>query len=299
MYSTLTADEAYRANLRGAGIMVLSMASFTANDAAMKLAMRELPFGEAIFLRGAAISLVLLLVALRGRRIVRRLATRDRVMLALRTVGEVGSTLLYLQALRHLPIADLSAIMQVLPLLVTLTATLVFRERIGWRRLAAIAVGMVGVLLILRPGTPRFDIWSWVALASVGLIVLRELTTRAIGAHVRSSTIALTAAISVTSMGLLMPSPEPWRLPTPAEALQLGTAAGLLSIGYLTAVAAMRVGDISFVSPFRYASLLVAIVLGLALFGEWPDVWTWTGSALVVGAGVYVILREARFWGKA
>ncbi|HRM74437.1 MAG TPA: DMT family transporter, partial [Paracoccus sp. (in: a-proteobacteria)] len=76
------------------------------------------------------------------------------------------------------------------------------------------------------------------------------------------------------------------------ETALLFLAAALLTVGYISAVATMRVGEISFVAPFRYTSLLFAIVLGVSVFNEWPDLWTWAGSGLVVGAGLYTILRE-------
>lgn len=286
--------QAYRDNLRGAGIMVLSMAAFTTNDAAMKAVTQTLPLMQAITLRGIAIVLILLVVAARDGGLVLRMGRRDAVMTGLRVLGEVGSTILYLSALQHMALGDLSAIMQSLPLLVTLAAALIFGERIGWRRLSAVAVGMVGVLLILRPGTSAFDIWSVLALGSVLLVMLRDLATRGISRGMRSSTVALSAAIGVTVSAWIWPSGEVWRMPTTGEGGLILVAAALLAIGYLSAVAAMRVGDISFVAPFRYASLIVAITLGLLVFGEWPDPWTWAGSALVVGAGVYVIWREAR-----
>lgn len=288
------AAQAYRDNLRGAGIMVLSMAAFTTNDAAMKYVTQTLPLMQAITLRGAAITLILLAVAARDGGLSPRMGRRDAAMVALRMVGEVGSTILYLSALQHMALGDLSAIMQSLPLLVTVAAALVFGERIGWRRLLAVAVGMIGVLLILRPGTSAFDVWSLVALGSVVLVMLRDLATRGMSRNLRSSTVALSAAIGVTISAAFWPSGEVWRMPTAGEAGLTLLASALLTVGYLSAVAAMRVGDISFVAPFRYASLIVAITLGLIVFGEWPDLWTWAGAALVVGAGVYVIWREAR-----
>lgn len=288
------AAEAYRDNLRGAGIMVLSMAAFTTNDAAMKYVTQTLPLMQSITLRGMGIVVILLVIAARDGGLGLRIGSRDAVMVGLRTLGEVASTLLYLSALQHMALGDLSAIMQSLPLLVTLAAALVFGERIGWRRLMAVAVGMAGVLLILRPGTSAFDFWSLIALASVFMVMLRDLATRGMSRNLRSSTIALSAALAVTLAAWLWPSGEDWRMPTGAEAGLIVLASGLLAVGYLSAVAAMRVGDISFVAPFRYASLIVAITLGLIVFGEWPDLWTWAGSALVVGAGVYVIWREAR-----
>lgn len=289
-----SAAGAYRDNLRGSAIMVASMAGFTTNDAAMKYVTQTLPLMEAITLRGLAITVFLLAVAARDGGLRPQLDRRDGLMLVLRMVGEVGSTLLYLSALQHMALGDLSAIMQSLPLLVTLAAALIFGERIGWRRLLAVAVGMAGVLLILRPGTSAFDFWSLIALGSVVMVMLRDLATRGMSRGLRSSTVALSAAIGVTVAAFLWPSGEGWRMPTATEAGLTLLASALLTIGYLSAVAAMRVGDISFVAPFRYASLIVAITLGLIVFGEWPDLWTWTGAALVVAAGVYVIWREAR-----
>ena len=291
---SMLAGQAYRDNLRGAGIMVVSMTFYTTNDAAMKYVMQTLPLMQSITLRGIVIVLLLLAVAARDGGLRMRMARRDQLMMLLRMVGEVGSTLLYLSALKNMALGDLSAIMQSLPLLVTLAAALVFGERIGWRRLLAVVVGMFGVLLILRPGSPAFDGWSLVALASVVMVMLRELATRTISGAMPSSTIALSTAIGVTLTAALVPTGEVWRMPTLAESGLIAIAAGLLTIGYLSAVSAMRVGDISFVAPFRYASLIVAITLGLVVFGEWPDLWTWAGGALVVGAGVYVVWREAR-----
>ena len=130
------------------------------------------------------------------------------------------------------------------------------------------------------------------------LIVVRDIATRKFTVGTGSSTIAFYAALTVTLAGVVLGAAEDWRLPTLREALLLLLAAGFLTVGYLAAVATMRVGEISFVAPFRYTSLLFAIVLGVLVFNEWPDLWTWTGSGLVVGAGLYTILRE-RALGKA
>ena len=179
-----------------------------------------------------------------------------------------------------------------------LAAALFFRERLGWRRLSAIGVGFLGVLLILRPGTGAFDTWSAVALLSMMLIVVRDIATRYFSRQVGSGTIAFHAALAVMLSGFVLGVGEDWRMPNLPEAALLLLSAGFLTVGYLTAVATMRVGEISFVAPFRYTSLVWAILLGLALFGEWPDGWTWAGSALVVGAGLYAILRERQLRGR-
>lgn len=282
-------------NLRGAALMVLSMAAFVCNDAAIKYVTQTLPLPEAVLIRGLAVCLILGVMAQRDGGIdwwPHR--SRDRWLVGWRAVAEVGSTALYLLALQHLALGDLSAIMQSLPLLVMLAAAVVFRERLGWRRLTAVGVGLIGVLMILRPGTSAFSVWSLVALGSVLLIVVREITTRGVSPAIRTSTIAFSAALSVTLFAPLLPSEAPWRWPTGLEWAGLVIATGFLTIGYQTAVAVMRVGEVGFVSPFRYTSLLFAILLGVVVFGDWPDGWTWAGSALVVAAGIYSIWREAQ-----
>lgn len=280
-------------NLRGALLMMLSMAAFTCNDAVIKTVTQTLPIYESVALRGVVVLVFMVVLAMiQGRGVRLRVPRGDVLPLVLRTAADIVSTLLYLVALRQMALADISAIMQALPLAVTLAAAMFFGEPLGWRRLTAIGVGFAGVILILRPGTGAFDTWSVLALASMLLIVVRDMVTRMFSASVGSTTIAFWAALTVMLSGWVMGVEETWRMPTPTEAGLLMLSAFFLTVGYLTAVATMRVGEISFVAPFRYTSLIWAIILGLAMFGEWPDVWTWAGSVLVVGAGLYTILRE-------
>lgn len=286
-------DQAKSDNLRGAALMLISMATFTCNDAVMKAVTQTLPLYELVALRGLSVLVLMLVVAQIQQGGVRLSVPREDLLpLVVRTVADIASTVLYLLALREMALADLSAILQALPLGVTLAAGLFFHERLGWRRLSAIGVGFVGVVMILRPGSGAFDIWSVVALASMLLIVLRDIVTRTFSAGIGSSTIAFYAAATITLTGFILGVGEEWRMPDLREAGLLLLSAGFLTAGYITAVATMRVGEISLIAPLRYTSLVWAIVLGLVIFGEWPDLWTWLGSALVVGAGLYTILRE-------
>ena len=286
-------DPSVSDNLRGTMLMVVSMATFTCNDAAMKAVTQTLPLYEAVALRGMMVVALMLVVAGMHQGGVRLAVARaDRLPLVLRTLADIASTMLYLLALRHMALADLSAIMQALPLAVTLAAALVFRERLGWRRLSAIGIGFAGVMLILRPGTGVFDIWSALGLGAMFLIVLRDIATRKFSTGTDSSTIAFYAALSVMVSGFVLGLAETWRLPSLHETALLFLAAALLTVGYISAVATMRVGEISFVSTFLYTSLLFDNVMLVSVFNEWPDLWTWAGSGLVVGAGLYTILRE-------
>lgn len=280
------------ANIRGAVLMIVSTLTFVANDTVMKFVVQELPLYESMALRGAFVLPLLVAYALYSGALSLRIPRHDRGTLALRTVADVVSSVLYLLALQQMPLANLSAIIQSLPLLVTLAAAVFFGERLGPWRIGAILVGFVGVLIILRPGTAAFDVWSALAVAAVLLIALRDMVTRRFDAAVSSTTISIYAAGSVMLFALAMAPTEDWRLPTVAETGLLMLSAALITVGYMTAIATMRVGEISFVAPFRYSSLIWAVMFGLLVFGEWPDLWTQIGSALIVAAGLLTIWRE-------
>lgn len=281
-------------NARGAVFMTVSMAAFTLNDTAMKAATQTLPLFQAIALRGvlAVLGLLALGVMLRGLSL--QIPRRDIGVIALRSLAEVGGTVLFLAALVHMPLANLSAILQALPLAVTLVAAVVFRERIGWRRMVAICIGFLGVLIIIRPGPGGFDMWSVMGLGSVACVVVRDLAARSLSRAVPSITVALCAGVSVTVMGFLGASVQGWTPVSTYEAVLILSAAAMLTFGYTLSVMVMRVGDIGFVAPFRYSSLIWAIFLGWAAFGALPDGWTLLGAALVVATGIFTLWRERK-----
>ena len=280
-------------NMRGILYMNISMFAFTLNDTFVKAATESLPLFEVIFLRGLLSSLTLMALA----RVTQGglhlwPAGPDRRVLGWRTVGEIGATLLFLLALTQMPLADLSAIMQFLPIAVTLAAALILREPIGWRRMIAILIGFAGVMMIIRPGAAAFDVNALMGLGSVAFVVLRDLSTRQFSRALPSVTPALWAALAVTTMGLAGMLFQGAVLPDLREALLILGAAAFLIVGYLFAVMVMRVGDIGVVAPFRYMALLWAILLGWLLFGTLPDAWTLRGAAVVVASGIYILLRE-------
>ena len=291
-------------NLRGVGYMCLSMLAFTVNDSFMKAVTQDVPLFQTVFLRGVIAIAGLIAMGIFTGAFRQRLEGADWRLISLRSVAEIFATIAFLTALLHMPLANLSAIMQALPLAVTLAAALFFGDRIGWRRLVAIVVGFIGVMIIIRPGTEAFDIWSLMGVASVFCVVVRDLAVRRMGAHVPSVIVALGAAVMVAVMGLglsMVPTAgmganfdglTGWVALQPHQMGQIFGAGSFLIVGYLCAVTAMRWGDIGTVAPFRYTSLLWAILLGFAAFGELPDGWTLIGSAIVVASGIYTLLRE-------
>lgn len=281
-------------NLRGALIMTLCMVAFGLNDTVMKFVAQDMPLYQAITLRGIFVMGFIAAVAPRLGGLRLRIPHRARGPMMWRTIGEIASTMLFLNALQHMAMGDLSAIMQALPLVVMVAAALFFGETLGWRRIGAVIAGFLGVLLILRPGGDVFGPWAIVAVGAMAMVALRDLATRNFGGDITSATIAFYAAAGVTLVGLVISLGQGWILPRPSQVMLLAMGSAFLTVGYVSAVASMRVGEMSYVAPFRYTSLLVAIAMGLIVFGEWPDPWTWTGSALVVAAGIYTIWREAR-----
>lgn len=285
-------------NLRGALYMNIAMAAFTFNDTAMKAAMQHLPLWQAIAMRGLLTLGPLMLVAHLSGGLRLRLPRPDAFVVGIRSVAEVASTLLFLAALVHMPIANLSAILQSLPLAVTLAAALFFGEKVGWRRMTAILVGFIGVLIIIRPGPQGFDHWSLMGLASVAFVVVRDLSTRRVSRTVPSASVAVFASAAVTVSALCLSPLTGWVMPTWRDAGLILAAAACLVVGYNFVIMVMRVGDIGFVAPFRYTSLLWAILLGWLVFGSLPDMLTLLGSALVVGSGIFTLWRERQRKGR-
>ena len=282
-------------NMRGILYMNVAMLAFTLNDTFVKAVMQNLPLFEVIFLRGLLSSVALMAIAMVTQGGLKLWPEGpDRRVLGWRTLGEIGATLLFLLALTQMSLANLSAIMQSLPIAVTLAAALILREPIGWRRMLAIIAGFAGVMMIIRPGAAAFDINALLGLGAVAFVVLRDLSTRGFSPALPSVTPALWAALAVTGMGLAGMLFQGAVLPDLREALLILGAAVFLIVGYLFAVMVMRVGDIGVVAPFRYMALLWAIVLGWLLFGTLPDAWTLRGAVVVVASGLYILLRERR-----
>lgn len=283
-------------NMRAALMMALSMAAFTINDALMKVAAPNLPFFQQIVLRGVIITFGLFVLAAFWGHLGYRPSGRDRALTALRTLAEIFSTIFFLTALFSISLANLSAILQALPLTVTLAAAVFQGEHVGWRRLVAIGIGFIGVTIIIRPGMDGFNVYSLYGVAAVIGVTFRDLAARKLSKTIPSSRVALSAALGVTVMAIIgsLMTREQWVMLSLREWLLIGGASMCLIWGYVAAVAAMRLGDIGFVAPFRYTSLLVALFLGYVLLDEWPDGWTLIGAGIVIVTGLFTIYREGK-----
>jgi len=182
--------------------------------------------------------------------------------------------------------------LQALPLTVAVAAALVFREPLGWRRMSAILIGFMGMLLIVRPGSDGFSLWSAYALMAVLCVTVRDLATRRLSRDVPSMTVTLASSVAVTLCFGGASTVTEWAPITLPLAALIGGASVIIMAAYFFSVRAMRVGDIGFIAPFRYTGLIWALVLGWVVFEDWPSNLTLIGALIVVAMGLFTLYRE-------
>lgn len=281
----------FRDNLRGILAMVAANLTFLLNDTQVKLAGDQLPIGEIVFLRGLFASLLIggLVIYFGLYRYVRALLHSTIVW---RTIGEICATLLFLTALLHMPIADITAILQVIPLMTTAAGAIFLAEAVGWRRWTAIAIGFVGVLIVLRPGGDAFNVFGLLAFGSMFFVTMRDMVTRVMPAGMPTLLVAGLTSVVVSITGAGIGLGEDWIVPDiTALALLVGSAV-FITIGYYTAIIAMRHGDIAVTAPFRYTVIVWAIIVGYLVWGDVPDLPMLVGTAIIIATGIYTFYRE-------
>ncbi|MGN7754757.1 DMT family transporter [Sinorhizobium sp. 22678] len=282
------------ANFRGIVFMCLAMIGFACNDALVKSVTGAMNTGQIMFIRGLLTTLMVVVVAYRFGAF-RPVRTIFRPAILLRIAMEALASVTYISALGQIPLANASAIMQALPLAVTLGAALFLGEPVGWRRWAAIVVGFAGVLVVLRPGPEGFTAAALTVVACVFFTATRDLCTRRIGTDVPSLYITVTTSLVTTLVGAALIVPlGGWQPMSTTSLSHIAGASVLLMLGYQTIVLAMREGEISVIAPFRYMSLLWSITLGVVFFAETPDRWMLAGVAIIIGSGLYTFYRESK-----
>lgn len=278
-------------NQRGGLFMIAAMAGFAVEDMFLKFAAQHMPVGQIMMIFGTGGTIGFAILAKRqGARLLNPAIVSAPILL--RALFEVTGRLFYTLAIALTPLSSASAILQATPLVVVAGAALVFGEKVGWRRWAAIAAGFIGVMIILRPGLSGFTPLSILAVMGMLGFAGRDLATRAAPKTLSNLTLGVYgfAILVPTGAGLLawtggavMPDART------GAALVGATVFGIAAYNALTV--AMRVGEVSLVTPFRYTRLLFALVLGVLVFAERPDAATLLGSAIIVGSGIYTLLR--------
>lgn len=286
----MSPDARRAANARGILAMLGSMAGFALSDFFVKLASQRMPIVEIMGLRGLIAMALIGVVLLRAGRGSAASAVREPMAL-LRGAIEAGVSLTIMAGLAVLPLGDCAAIPQSAPLLITLYMVATRAESFDPLRILLIVAGFAGVALVARP-SGGFQPATLFLIAAAFLIATRDLVTRRIPKHVSSLAATLVTTMGTTALGMALASVRPWVMPDAIGFALLAASAAAVSIGNLCAIAAFREAEPSVVAPFRYTIVLYALLIGYAVWGDLPDPAAAAGIALIVGAGVFSILRE-------
>lgn len=280
------------AALRAGILMVLAMGSFVSNDTIVKLVGESLPVGELIFIRGS-ISILLIGTICLWQGLLPELPRIRQKSILLRSSCDVIATISFVTALMHMQIANLTSVMQAVPLAVALLSAVFLGEEAGWRRMAAIIGGFIGVLMIVKPSVTNFNVYEVLTLLIVVFVAVRDLLTKTIPARIPIFVVALANACFVTVGGGALAVMQGVQLPEAWQIGMLALAACFLSCGYLLMVATLRAGELTGTAPFRYSVMVFSILSGILVFGEFPDRVAILGMALIVVCGLYAARREA------
>jgi drug/metabolite transporter (DMT)-like permease len=276
--------------LRGIPLFLVATTLFSISDALAKLLGETLPGPMIAWLR-YLVFLALALIPLMRRGGLSLAVPRRPGLQLLRGAGIAISAFLFILALKHLPLAEATAINFVSPFFVTALSVIFLAERVGWRRWSALGVGLLGMLVILRPGA---DVFGWEALLPIASSAVWAaavvVTRRMAGMDHTATTILWTAGTGFVLMTLLLPFGFAW--PTPAEA-GIGLLIGLVSTAaQWLVVGAYRLAPASVLAPFTYVQLLYSAILGFLFFAALPDRWTLIGAAVIIASGLYTAHRE-------
>ena len=282
----------HAANMRGIVAVLVAMALFVLSDSVVKLAGEMMPTTQIMAIRGVMAVVLMGGIAVATIDMARwHLIAQPRVVV--RAVIEAIVAVLFLVALPHLPLADITAIQQVTPIALTVLSALVLKEDVGWRRWLAVMAGFVGVVLVIQPTGQGINIFALSALACAVLVAVRDLVTRRLDPAIPTALVTFTTTLSVCVTGWIGAPLETWTNPTPYGLLLLAASAGLVSLANIFVIRALRGTEVSVVAPFRYAGVLWAIVLGFAIWGHIPNALAIGGTAVLVASGLYIMHREA------
>jgi drug/metabolite transporter (DMT)-like permease len=275
--------------LRGIVLLISATVLFSMSDAMAKYLSATLPAVEISWIRyGTFIGFAALLALPAGRR---RLRVRSKRMQVIRGLMLVASAVLFILALPHLPLADAASIGFASPILITVLSVPMLHETVGIRRWAAVIVGFLGVLVVIRPGTGAFEPAALLVLgSSLAWAFATILTRRMAGADDAATTLLWSAVTGFVVLTILLP----FQFVMPSfGAFALTLVLGIVaSTGQYLMVLAYRHASASLLAPFSYSQLIWSTTLGYLVFGTFPDAWTGVGAAIIAASGLYTANRE-------
>jgi drug/metabolite transporter (DMT)-like permease len=279
----------------GRALMVASMALYVANDAVMKLLGGRLPLGQMLFLRGLFMIALLLALVLPWRGLgagALKWITHRAVLV--RSGWDTLVTFAYLTALMHMPIANILAIINLAPLFILPMAARRLGERFRAADMLAVAAGLLGALIVVRPGPEGFNAWSLLAFFATLGIAARDVSTRAIPAQAPALVVTLANMLMVQAVAAVWWLMEGSAAVSATDWAMLALAAGLLSMAVLMLVLAVRAAPLPKTAPWRYSIIIWGVLAGWLVFGELPDALTLLGIGIIIASSIYATLREVR-----
>ena len=279
-------------NFRGAVLMMICMAAFVLNDAFVRLAGDSLPLAQILFYRGLLTTITLALVAFYTGDLKLKVSSQDKWLILFRSVTEALAAYFFLTAVMNMPFANVTAILQILPMTVTLAAAVIFKEKVRAFHILLILLGFLGVILIINPAKDGFTIYAGYALISVLLITIRDLLSRKLSVDVPTLIPTVSASLGVLLFSILLITKTAFQPLDLQNSFFIVAAAFFIIFGYYTAVLVMRSGEISFISPFRYTAVLFALMLGFVFFDEQPDGIAFLGMTIVIISGIALMTRN-------
>lgn len=276
--------------LRGIGVMAAGMFLFSAVDIQAKLLTdRFHPVQIAWMRQLGLLAGVLVYIAWRGRWVLR---TRHPVIQISRGAMAAGSATLFIMAVAYVPLADAVAVSFVAPFIVTLLGALVLGERVGLRRWAAVFIGFLGTLIVIRPGMGVIHPAVFLVIGAAGLFALRQIVSRRLGSTDATATTVAYTAITA-SLLLSLPLPFVWRMPDwGVEILLILGMTSLAAIAETLVIRALELAEAMVLAPVHYSLLIWGTFYGWLVFDQLPDGWTWVGAVIIVATGIYTLHRE-------
>ena len=259
-------------------------------DGSIKLLSDRYPLAQLLWIRFFFPFWLIVLITLR-RHGPRKFVTDKTMLLLCRALFLLGSSFCFVTAIKFVPLADAAAVASSVPLILIVLLAIILRERIPLRRWLAVLLGLVGMLMIIRPGFEGYDPASLYAVGSALLAAGFMFINRLLRNNV-TPLVTVLYQLFVISLVMTPMMPFVWVKPAPIDLLLI--IAGSLGnvCGHLLVIKAFNFAEASLLAPFIYSSIITHIVMGYLIFGDLPDIWTWFGMALLVGVGIYVTLMD-------